>query len=50
MNCRLEVVAICDHLVAPGATELEDKIIREALRVALNLLIQALGGHAVVWG
>ena len=42
-----EVVTICNHLVALGATELEHKILRESLRVAFDLLIQALGGHAV---
>ena len=31
MNCRLEVVAICDHLVAFGAAELENKIGGKAL-------------------
>ena len=43
MNCRLEVVAICDHLIAFGAAGLEDKIGGKAPSVALNLLVQLLG-------
>ena len=46
----LEVVTICNHLVALGATELEYEIFREALRVALDLLVQALGWHVVERG
>ena len=45
-----EVVTICNHLVPLGATELEYKIFWEALRVALNLLMQALGVHVVERG
>lgn len=46
----LEVVAICDHLVALGAAELEDEIDGKAPGVALDLLVQRLGGHAVERG
>jgi len=45
-----EVVTICNHLIALGATEPEHKIFRETLRVAFDLLIQALGGHVVLGG
>ncbi len=38
MNCRLEVVAICDRLVALGAAELEHEIGRETSGIALDLL------------
>lgn len=45
-----EVVAICDRLAALGAAELEDKIGGKAPDVALDLLVQMLGGHAVERG
>lgn len=44
------MVAICDHLVALGAADLEDEIDGKALGVALDLLVQPLGGHVVERG
>jgi hypothetical protein len=42
-----EVVAICDHLGLLGRGELKHEVLREALGVALDLLVQPLGVHAV---
>ena len=46
----LEVVAICDHLVALGACEREHEIAGKASEVTFDLLVQTLGWHAVERG
>jgi hypothetical protein len=46
----MEVVANCDHLVASGAAELEGKIGGKTHGIALDLLVQPLGGYAVKRG
>jgi hypothetical protein len=46
----LEVVAICDHLGLLGGIKPEHEIAREPIRIALDLLVQPLGRHAVEHG
>jgi hypothetical protein len=43
----LEVVTICNHLVAFLAIQLEDEIRRKAVPVSIDLLIEALRGNAI---
>lgn len=46
----LEVVAICDHLVAFGASERKHEIAGRAAGVAFDLLVQTLGWYVVERG
>jgi hypothetical protein len=44
------VVTVCDHLDLLGGIELKHEVRREALRIALDGLVQRLGRHAIELG
>lgn len=44
------VVAVCDHLGLLFGCQLEQKVAGEAVAIALDLLVEPLGGHAVERG